>query len=307
LQVGAYSQRFRSPSPWAPEPNRPLVPNSGTRATTEALAALAESPTVASNVADALRLRTDAADLAGRIDARVVRAAIIRIAVRDAKRARARQIASQVGLVFPALVQARFRGGPNGLRVAVWDPASKAVQVGRPWLAGALVGGGVGLAVAVLACALWLRRRLPAADRRVAVEPDQARALAVWQQDLTRRSNEIAALEARLLERERAVAAPQVPEPEPASAPEPTPEPEPEPAPEPEPEPEPAAPVVDDLSWNLAELERLVEERADSYPGRVEEWRYYLLYLREFADPSGALPRSFDGLVADTFGDLIAG
>ncbi len=58
--------------------------------------------------------------------------------------------------------------------------------------------------------------------------------------------------------------------------------------------------------WNLDRIQRLVEEHADADPGRLEEWRYYLLYLREFAEPGGALPRSFDSLVSDAFGDLLA-
>lgn len=57
--------------------------------------------------------------------------------------------------------------------------------------------------------------------------------------------------------------------------------------------------------WNLNRLERLVEEHAASFPARVDEWRYYTLYLREFADIGGHLPRSFDWLVWDAFGDLL--
>ena len=31
------------------------------------------------------------------------------------------------------------------------------------------------------------------------------------------------------------------------------------------------------------------------------------MYLRDFANPDGVLPRNFDGLVRESFGDLIAG
>ncbi len=58
--------------------------------------------------------------------------------------------------------------------------------------------------------------------------------------------------------------------------------------------------------WNLNRIERLVEANAEANPGRVDEWRYYLLYLREFAEIGGALPSSFDRLVWDAFGDLLA-
>jgi DNA repair exonuclease SbcCD ATPase subunit len=90
-------------------------------------------------------------------------------------------------------------------------------------------------------------------------------------------------------------------------------------APEPVPEPvsAPAAAVGEDTEeiaiqppvpadgWNLNRIERLVEEHAAANPGRIDEWRYYLLYLREFAEINGALPRSFDWLVLDAFGDLL--
>jgi DNA repair exonuclease SbcCD ATPase subunit len=63
---------------------------------------------------------------------------------------------------------------------------------------------------------------------------------------------------------------------------------------------------VPEGGWNLNRIERLVEEHAAANPARVDEWRYYLLYLREFAEINGALPRSFDWLVLDAFGDLLA-
>jgi hypothetical protein len=66
----------------------------------------------------------------------------------------------------------------------------------------------------------------------------------------------------------------------------------------------PQYPVPED-GWNLNRIERLVEEHAAANPDRADEWRYYLLYLREFAEINGALPRSFDWLVLDAFGDLL--
>ena len=57
--------------------------------------------------------------------------------------------------------------------------------------------------------------------------------------------------------------------------------------------------------WNLDRLERWVEERGDRFPGRVEEWRYYMVYMRGFANVDGVLPSSFDRLVWDAFGDLL--
>jgi hypothetical protein len=124
------------------------------------------------------------------------------------------------------------------------------------------------------------------------------------------------------------------PEPTPARRPfehvrvlrrEPAPEPKPEPAPlaavptpEPEPEPEPAQAAQREAAtvvpigvgsapqrWNLWDLEKLARERAGDDPSRDEERTFLLMYLREFADADGMLPIDFDGLVRDSFGDLV--
>ena len=73
------------------------------------------------------------------------------------------------------------------------------------------------------------------------------------------------------------------------------------------PEPVPAAVQNGQLDsrWNLDELERRVENNASRHPDRIEEWRYYILYLRGFAGPGGGLPRSFDALVEEVFADLL--
>jgi hypothetical protein len=59
--------------------------------------------------------------------------------------------------------------------------------------------------------------------------------------------------------------------------------------------------------WNLWELERLTRERTGDDPVRDEEREYLLVYLREFASPDGLLPVDFDGLVRESFGDLLDG
>ena len=95
-------------------------------------------------------------------------------------------------------------------------------------------------------------------------------------------------------------------------------EPEPEPGPEPEPELEPAAaaepePTVvvplgvgaSPRSWNVWDLERLTRASAGRDAVRDEERTFLLMYLREFAGPDGLLPDDFDGLVRDSFGDLV--
>ena len=81
---------------------------------------------------------------------------------------------------------------------------------------------------------------------------------------------------------------------------------EPEPDPEPEPNPEPR-PVETEApgTWNIIMLERLVEKHANDYPNEVDEWHAYLFALRQYADVDGAVPASFDSLVAQVFGELL--
>ena len=118
--------------------------------------------------------------------------------------------------------------------------------------------------------------------------------------------------------------------PEPEREPEPEPEREPErPRPTVVPPPEPAAtapppapersgppaappPVVPmrrrrpgPREWNLWELERLARAGAHRHPERSQEWAYLFVHLRQFANPDGALPAEFDGLVRESFGDLL--
>jgi chromosome segregation ATPase len=61
----------------------------------------------------------------------------------------------------------------------------------------------------------------------------------------------------------------------------------------------------DPHGWSLDALTRLVEERADDFPDRVDEWRYTLFYLRTEAGIDGMLPAKFDALVDECFGELL--
>ncbi len=42
------------------------------------------------------------------------------------------------------------------------------------------------------------------------------------------------------------------------------------------------------------------------FPERVDEWSSYLYFLREYAEPDGSVPASFDGLIQNTFAELVA-
>ena len=57
--------------------------------------------------------------------------------------------------------------------------------------------------------------------------------------------------------------------------------------------------------WNLEQLERLVAQRGAAHPDRVDEWKGYLLYLRDYAAPDGSLSANFDSLVWEVFEDLL--
>jgi hypothetical protein len=62
---------------------------------------------------------------------------------------------------------------------------------------------------------------------------------------------------------------------------------------------------VEPREWNLWELEDVARELARFEPARGEEWSYLFVHLRQFADAQGTLPAEFDGLVRESFGDLL--
>jgi outer membrane biosynthesis protein TonB len=121
------------------------------------------------------------------------------------------------------------------------------------------------------------------------------------------------------------------PEPAPASppiTPVPAPSPPPEPVraplrpvpplppavPSPPPARPPAAASVVDIRrrataqprrWNLWDLERMARERSRDDPGRLQEWSYLFIHLRQFASADGSLPAEFDALVYESFGELL--
>jgi outer membrane biosynthesis protein TonB len=116
------------------------------------------------------------------------------------------------------------------------------------------------------------------------------------------------------------------PEPEPAEQPPDQPRvavvaavPDPEPEPEPVPvaaaaapaEPKPRVVALTSRSlgvpqrWNIWELERVARAQTGTDAARDEERSFLLMYLREFADADGVLPTSFDGIVRESFGDVL--
>jgi outer membrane biosynthesis protein TonB len=88
------------------------------------------------------------------------------------------------------------------------------------------------------------------------------------------------------------------------------------PAPPPLPEPAAAAPAnpsvvefrprtTEPRQWNLWDLERIAREEGREHPERREEWSYLFLHLRQFAHADGSLPTEFDGLVRESFADML--
>jgi hypothetical protein len=57
--------------------------------------------------------------------------------------------------------------------------------------------------------------------------------------------------------------------------------------------------------WNLWDLERRARDELPRDPVRYEEWSYLFVHLRQFATPDGSLPTEFDGLVRESFGELL--
>jgi hypothetical protein len=67
----------------------------------------------------------------------------------------------------------------------------------------------------------------------------------------------------------------------------------------------PAPPPVAPTAWNLWEIERRARGAAGADTEGDEERSFLLMHLREFADPDGMLPGTFDPLVREAFGDVL--
>jgi hypothetical protein len=65
-----------------------------------------------------------------------------------------------------------------------------------------------------------------------------------------------------------------------------------------------AAGGADTLGLTLWDLDDLVAGAAEERRDRLEEWRWYLDYLRRRSRPDGSIPREYRLLVRLVFGDL---
>lgn len=68
------------------------------------------------------------------------------------------------------------------------------------------------------------------------------------------------------------------------------------------PAPTPSPPAAQE--WNIWDLEKRAREQAGTGP-RDEEWSALFTHLRAYASADGNLPKEFDGLVRESFGELI--
>jgi capsular polysaccharide biosynthesis protein len=230
------------------------------------VAGLAEGETVATSVADNLRIprpHIDASALGG--------SGLVVVRVRRHSPGEAVRAAQQAGLTISQLVSTRLPS--SGLQASIWDPARHARKL-RPRLPLEVV---VGALLGLAAVALWpfLRRR-------------PARAV----------PESVPFAPAALPEPEPAVET----EPEPESAFDPRPEPGPVPVPEPpagplELEPRPGR-------FSLAALEQLVAQ-SPLDADRADELRAYLAAFRGQEDEHGLLPASLEPVVYEIFSGLV--
>jgi hypothetical protein len=281
----------------------PMLPN---------LRELATSGVVAANVRSTLRLTKSTQDLRRQLHATVrPRSEVIAISATDEVADHARQVAQEAAVVFAQLVEARFGAGKPALHAAVLDSAHVLAGPDRQLLRNVLIGALVGLLLGsatmfVLASGTrqviaagggddlstregLLEQRVKGVTARERALADRAGKLAAREQELDARATQIAASKREL----EAVAVPPPPPP-----------PAPEPIPAPEPEAEPALPPRAG-TWNLSDLQRAVDAQTGATPEQVENWRTYLYFVREHASPDGTLPRSFDPLIADVFGEIL--
>jgi hypothetical protein len=314
-----------------------LLRGGATTRLSPAVVTLANGSVVQENVRQTLRL-SRVPDLSARLDRN-----ILVVFAEAGSRDRARQVDAEAAQVITQLVAARF--GSEGLRTSLLDPAHVVDQPSPTPVRNLLVAGLLGLVVGgAFAYPRWRRRVVPPAVGG-AVDPDVERRLkqrvgevTKRERALARRAGELAEreakvekqrekleeLEARLKQRaaelgetkqelagraddiaadEKALEARAA---EPPPPPPPPPPPEPEPALALSPPPDAASePAVRMGSWNMNDLQRVVDSQTSATPEQVEEWTTYLFFLREHAASDGSLPRQFDGLVEDVFGELI--
>jgi hypothetical protein len=272
-----------------------------------AVKALGESSILEQNVAQTQRLSHPP-----HVSATAGAGGLVKLTVEAGDPEQARQIDAEAAQVLTQLVQRRFGTDP-GVTATVLDPAHPVEQTSPTAARNLLIAGLAGLLLGASAAVASSRRRaIPAGptsadpeqelrlSKRIDAVAKRERALANRAGELAARERAAEELASGLAARERALAeavvrqAAEAAVAEAAAA---------EAEPEPEPEPEPSAQArVPTGAWTIEGLERIAREQRDAFPALAAEWETYLYLLREHATIEGALPRSFDPLIAEVFG-----
>ena len=287
-------------SPAGPAAVTPMLPN---------LRELAASGVVAGNVQSTLRLTKSIGELRRQLHATVrPQSQVIAISASDKVADHARQIAQEAAVVFAQLVDVRFGAAKPSLHAAVLDPAHVFGGPDRHFIRNGLVGALVGLLLGSTGMFLLASREGHVAvggggdessRERERLLEQRLQGVAARERALADRAGKLSAREQKLEARAAEVTAAESP-----SSPQPEPEPEPELLSQPEAEAGPAVPTQAG-TWNLHGLQRAVEAYTGATPEQAESWQTYLYFLRQHASPDGSLPRSFDPLISDVFGDVL--
>ena len=282
-----------------------------------AVETLANGSVVQENVRQTLRL-SNPPDLSASL-----RKSILDIRAKAGSRERARQIDAEAAQVVTQLVATRF--GSQGLQASLLDPAHVTDQTSPTPGRNLLICGLLGLLVGgALSYPRWPRGAPqpeggavdPEAERRLKKRVDEvtkreralarrAGELAKREAELERRRGDLEQLDAQFKQRDEALDASDqqlvARERELEARAEAPPPPPPEPSPEAVAAP---PPVTRPGSWNINNLQRLVDSQTDASAEQAEEWTNYLFFLRAHAASDGSLPPQFDGLIEDVFGAI---
>ena len=258
-----------------------------------AVKALGESSILEQNVAQTQRLSHPP-----HVSASAGAGGLVKLTVEAGDPERARQIDAEAAQVLTQLVQRRFGTDP-GVTATVLDPAHPVEQTSPTAARNLLIAGLAGLVLGAGAAVASSRRR-GFASGPTSADPEQERRLNKRIDAVAKRERALAKRAGELAARERAFAEAVVQRAAEAAAAEP--EPQRAPEPEPEPEQEPSVQARTSGAWTIEGLERIAREQRAAFPALAAEWDTYLYLLREHATIEGALPRSFDPLIAEVFG-----
>jgi hypothetical protein len=287
-----------------------------------AVETLANGSVVQENVRQTLRL-SNPPDLSASL-----RNSILNIRAKAGSRERTRQIDAEAAQVVTQLAATRF--GSQGLQASLLDPAHVTDQTSPTPGGNLLICGLLGLLVGgAFSYPRWprgappqgggavdpeverrLKQRIDEVTKRERVLARRAGELAKREAELEQRREELEQVDARLKQRDAALDASDQQLAERAgaiAASERELEARAEVPPPPERSPEAVAappPVTRTGSWNINNLQRLVDSQTDATAEQTEEWTNYLFFLRGHAASDGSLPPQFDGLVEEVFGAI---